>query len=136
MFFGSVLSKPWPSHVLTHVAASSSTNAERLSPARAREGFVCVFACTEPAGTGNGAMCVERGGQMWPKKLLNTHDDTVAQTHTLAYRETQNKVPYFRTTCFEEAFFRKKTKKKRLARHISIQPRRAVLASTFFFVIL
>ena len=30
-----------------------------------------VCACTESAGTGTGAVCVERGGLTWPKKGLN-----------------------------------------------------------------
>ena len=45
----------------THVAAPGSTNSERLTATRAREGFIGVCACTEPVGTGIGAVCIERG---------------------------------------------------------------------------
>ena len=59
---------PWPGHVPTHVAGPSSTNCERLATASAREGFVCVCACTEPAGSGIGAVCVERVDKRGGKK--------------------------------------------------------------------
>ena len=45
----------------TYVAASGSTNSERLTAKPAREGFVIICAYTQPIGTGIGAVCVERG---------------------------------------------------------------------------
>ena len=55
---------------------SSSTSSERITTAPAREGVFIVCACTEPAGSDYGAVCVERGGQTLPNKMLNhTHDD-------------------------------------------------------------
>ena len=52
----SVFSRPWPSHVPT----PSCTNSIRPTTAPAREGSVGVCACTEPAGTPIGAVCVGR----------------------------------------------------------------------------
>ena len=63
----------------THVAASGSTNSEGLTTAPAQERFVSMCACTEPVGTGIGAMCVGRGRPKWPKTMLN---------HTRAHRHT------------------------------------------------
>ena len=80
-------------------AYCSLTNSERLTTAPAREGFVSVCACTEPAGTGIGAVCVERGRQTWPKKLSN---HTHAMTPILD-KETMNEAPYSRATRCEEA---------------------------------
>ena len=72
-FYGSVFFLPWPSHVPTHVAAptSSSINSKRLTTTPIQESFVSMCACTEPAATGIGTVCVERGGQTGPKKMLN-----------------------------------------------------------------
>ena len=73
---GSVFSKPWPSHVPMHVAAPNSTNSKRLTTEPAGEGFDRVCECTEPAGTNIGAVSVGRGGQTWPKQMLNlTHEE-------------------------------------------------------------
>ena len=70
---------------------NSATNSQRLPTAPARERFVSsACACTEPAGTGTGAVCVERGGQTWsPQKIMN-------QTHMLTHTcgETENKALY------------------------------------------
>ena len=59
MFCGSV----WPSHpcVPTHVAASTDVarpTLDELQPHQHEKvSFVCVHTCTEPAGTGIGAVC-------------------------------------------------------------------------------
>ena len=49
IFDGSVIFKPWSSHVPPHVAALSSTNSERLTTATAGKGvLVCVRAHNPP----------------------------------------------------------------------------------------
>ena len=119
ILYGSVLLKPWSSHVSTHVATPSSANSSRLTTALAREGFVSVCACTEPAGTGIGAVCVERGGQTWPNKMMDhTYDDTV--THTLTEKLLIARHPTLVRFVMKKLFFSEKSKKKRLARLIMI----------------
>ena len=55
-----------------------------------------MCASTEPAGTGIGAVCVERVGQAWPKRMLNhTHIPKNSKLGTL---------PSY-TIRYEEAFF-------------------------------
>ena len=61
-----------------------------------------MCARTEPAGTGIGAVCVERSRQTSPKKRLD-HTRCHSDKHT--YRETIDEARYFRTTRFEEDFF-------------------------------
>ena len=73
-----------------HVTAPSSTNCERLSTPSGRKSVLHVRACTEPAGTGFGDVCFERGGEKWAKK---SHTPTHTH-HTHKYRNTQNKAPY------------------------------------------
>ena len=65
--------------LLTHVAAPGSINSKRLAAKPAREGFVSMCACTEPVGTGIGAVCVEYGRLRWPITMLN---HTHIHTHT------------------------------------------------------
>ena len=95
ILYGTVFFIPWPSHVpRTKVAAPSSTNST-TAPAR---GFFSLCTCTEPAGADIGAVCVERRGQTWPKKMLShTHP------HTLKDKQKQgNLISY---DPFDEAFF-------------------------------
>ena len=51
-------------------------NSKRITAKPAREGFVGMCACTEPVGTGIGAVCVEYGRPKWPITMLN-HTDMV-----------------------------------------------------------
>ena len=53
----------------------SSTNSERLTTALliTREGFVCLCACTEPAGTAIGAVRVERRWTKVAEKYFESH---------------------------------------------------------------
>ena len=51
-------------HTLPHLAGPTLGD---LHPYQ-HEKISLVCACTEPAGTGIGAVCVERGGQTSPKK--------------------------------------------------------------------
>ena len=74
----------------THVAAPGSTNSERLTARPAREGFGIICACTEPIGTGIGAVCVERGRLKWPITMLT---DTNIQRNTQTYRENKKGYP-------------------------------------------
>ena len=55
----------------TYVAAPGSINSERITAKPAREGFVSMCACTEPVGTGIGAVYVENGRPKWPITMLN-----------------------------------------------------------------
>ena len=71
----------------------------RLTPAPAQEGFV-ECACTEPAGTGIGCVCVLRSGRMWTENINHTRQHS--GTHTS--RETLNDASYARTARFEAAF--------------------------------
>ena len=80
--------------------------------------------CTEPAGTGIGAVCVERGGQTWPKQRLNLDD-----THT--NRKTPSKAPYpgiraVMKRLFSSFFFLGKPRKKRLARLVIMKAKNRV----------
>ena len=64
----------------TRFAAPGSTNSERLTARPTREGFVIICACTEPIGTGVGAVCVERGRPKWPFTMLtdtNKHAEKI-----------------------------------------------------------
>ena len=46
-------------------------NSKRIAAKPAREDFACMCACTEPVGTGIGAVCVEYGRPKWPITMLN-----------------------------------------------------------------
>ena len=84
----SILNTAQHRHVLTHVAAPSSTNCERLPTPPGRESVFRVCACTEPAGTGFGDVYVERSGETRTKQMLNhthTHTEKLKTRHpTLA----------------------------------------------------
>ena len=68
-----------------------------------------MCACTEPVGTGIGAVRVERDRQKWPITMLNN-------THTLTrYRLIKNKSPYTLARPVRKTFFPWKAKEKRLA---------------------
>ena len=68
------------------VAAPSSTNCERLPTQPGREGVLRVCASTEPAGTGIGDVCIERGGEAWTEKMLN-HTRKPKHRHTEKLKE-------------------------------------------------
>ena len=84
-----------------------------------------MFACTEPDGSGIGAVHVECGGQTWPTKKL-THART--QIFTQTEKLFQGTLPPYANR-YEEAVFPWKPKKKRLARLITIVNGRSLLAS-------
>ena len=52
------------------------------SKTNSREELSDFCACTGPVGTGLGAVCVERGGQTWPKKYVGLHKHTHKNTQT------------------------------------------------------
>ena len=78
----------------TRVAApvNRSTNSERLTTAPTREGSVSVYARTEPAGTGIGAVCVERGGQRDRKKVeSHTRTEELKTRHATLVRSVMKR---------------------------------------------
>ena len=54
-----------------HVSAPGSINSKRITAKPAREGFVSMYACTEPVRTGIGALCVEYGRPKWLITMLD-----------------------------------------------------------------
>ena len=95
----------------THVPAPRPTNSQRLTTAPTREGFVSVSACTELAGTGIGAVCVERGRQTWPEKTIESHTQL-----TDFIEKTKNEATYARTIRYEDSLFPLQNQEKKDSR--------------------
>ena len=93
--------------VKTHVAAPAST-LEDLQRNQFEKSRMLFSECTEPVGTGLGAVYVECGGQSWPKKCCLT------QTYT---QRKSFKAPYLRMRSdLGGFFFLEKPRKKGGAR--------------------
>ena len=72
-----------------------------------------MCACTEPVGTGIGAMCVEYGRPKWPITMLN---HTYIQKNVLFCFLA----PYARTTRYEEALLPEGKKRPRSLRSLGL----------------
>ena len=69
-------------YLKTRFAAPILANSERLTTTSEREGFVGMCARTDPNATGIGAVYFGRGGQTWPKRVLNfTHKHTLTDQY-------------------------------------------------------
>ena len=92
----------------SHVVAPVSTSSQRRTAKPAREELPIICARTGPVGTGLCAVCVECGGQTWPKKMLTY---TNIRTNTRTEKVIRGTLPSHAIR-YAEVFCHWKTRKK------------------------